>query len=153
MKEFLLIFFLSTAFIAYGLETQDDPLPEFSEETLPILNDKIGTISRDLRNLSSFGRVATGTYTGDGATSQMITGVGFQPKYVKIWAHLTNVSSHEKLDQTWGTNAFVPDTPAFADNQIISLDSDGFTVDDAGADAHPNKNGTVYDYLALGAGE
>ena len=29
---------------------------------------------------------------------------------------------------------------------IISLDADGFTVDDAGSDAHPNKNGETYNY-------
>jgi len=35
-------------------------------------------------------------------------------------------------------------------NRINSLDSDGFTVDDAGADGHPNKDTVVYSYLALG---
>jgi len=37
-----------------------------------------------------------------------------------------------------------------ADNQIIALGADGFTVDDAGVDAHPNKNTQAYHYLALG---
>ena len=31
-------------------------------------------------------KVKTGTYTGDGETSQGITGVGFAPKWVKVWA-------------------------------------------------------------------
>ena len=32
-------------------------------------------------------KIVTGTYDGDGATSQAITGIGFKPKYVKIWVH------------------------------------------------------------------
>ena len=35
-------------------------------------------------------------------------------------------------------------------NAIIALGSDGFTVDDAGSDGHPNKNSQVYNYWALG---
>lgn len=35
-------------------------------------------------------------------------------------------------------------------NEIISLDADGFTVDDGGFDADPNENGTTYIYIAIG---
>lgn len=35
-------------------------------------------------------------------------------------------------------------------NRIISLDADGFTVDDAGVDAHPNQNTVQYNFLCLG---
>ena len=38
----------------------------------------------------------------------------------------------------------------YLDNRLISLDADGFTVDDDDSDSHPNKLGETYDYLALG---
>ena len=36
------------------------------------------------------------------------------------------------------------------DQEIKSLDFDGFTVDDTGADNHPNKLGETYTYIAWG---
>jgi hypothetical protein len=100
-------------------------------------------------------RIKTGTYTGDGTTGQAITGVGFQPKYVRIWKHLTAEAAQnatEKLDQSWADYCiFEGQTTFYAyDNLMNSLDSDGFTVDDAGSDSFPNGNGVAYDYLALG---
>lgn len=38
----------------------------------------------------------------------------------------------------------------FETNRIISLDADGFTVDDNGADQDPNANGVTYNYIAIG---
>ena len=86
-----------------------------------------------------FCRIKTGTYTGDGSTGQAITGVGFQPKHVKIWPHPTvddNAEEiHEKLDQSWGDYAYVHSGTFphhIRDNRINSLDADGFTVDESG---------------------
>lgn len=108
-------------------------------------------------------RIKTGTYTGDGATSKSVTGVGFTPKYVRVWPRITTGGSngvvHETttdiIDDNGSGQSFVLDagsTPAFltATDAIIALGSDGFTVDDAGVDGHPNKTGTVYNYLCLG---
>jgi len=101
-------------------------------------------------------RVKTGTYTGDGNISQAITGVGFTPKYVKIWIHPTSVGQlpvYEKLDQSWGDYTMehaAAGAHDFAISYINSLDSDGFTIDDHGIDMHPNKLNQVYDYLAIG---
>lgn len=107
-------------------------------------------------------RIATGTYTGDGATSKAITGLGFTPKYVRIWLHNTAAGDQviiEKTDQhattfadkiTVESGADQHDEITTVDDALISLDSDGFSVDDAGADSHPNKNAQVYDYLAIG---
>ena len=104
----------------------------------------------------------TGSYTGDGATSQAITGIGFQPKYLRIWERLTSAGAGALFETT---DTIVDDNAAggaievvtawgngvrFVINAIISLDSDGFSVDDAGSDSHPNKNSTVYNYLAMG---
>lgn len=107
-------------------------------------------------------RIKTGTYTGNGATSQAITGIGFQPKYVRIWLHNTAAGDQviiEKSDQhattfadkiTVESGADQHDEVKTVDDALISLDSDGFTVDDAGADSHPNKNTQAYCYLAIG---
>lgn len=103
-------------------------------------------------------KIKTGTYTGDGTEGQAITGVGFRPKYVRIYAHHVAVVAaeiYEKLDQSWGdasrTHTNIADSEHFVHvNKINSLDADGFTVDDAGTNTAPNQAGIVYDYLALG---
>ena len=102
----------------------------------------------------------TGTYTGDGTTSQAITGIGFRPKYLRIWVRVTVNAAALPVFET--TDTIIDDSPdglailhpglnvphQSETNTIISLDADGFTVDDDGADGHPNKLGTVYNYLA-----
>ncbi len=102
----------------------------------------------------------TGSYTGDGSESQKIEGIGFQPKYVKIWVkdptdgnpiaifettaeilddHASGMSvMHEGADKEHTVQ----------NNTIVSLDSGGFTVDDNKVDEHPNKSDQVYNYLA-----
>ena len=106
--------------------------------------------------------VAAGTYTGDGATSLAITGLGFTPKWVKVW-HLT--ASGHQVYATETTASIMATTSdkrsvlthsgnvnetSLVDNAIIALGSGSFTVDDAGTDSHPNKNGETYHYLAIG---
>ena len=107
----------------------------------------------------TFAKVKTGSYTGDGTTSNGITGVGFQPKIVWIWTHPSSETAQTevfKCDQSWGDYAFyhINSNLVSLDNRIKSLDSDGFTVSDDepayGSEQHPNKNGTTYDYLAIG---
>lgn len=111
----------------------------------------------------STARIKTGTYTGNDATSQGITGVGFKPKYLRVWQRATvnntAIEVFETIDQimddhadggashlvmAWGQSQ------RFEINRLISLDTDGFTVDDNGANEHPNQNGVVYNYLAMG---
>lgn len=106
-------------------------------------------------------KMATGSYTGNGAVSKAITGLGFLPKYVRIWHRRTagggtsavveaadvtnddNVAGGAILQQTTGTTTFET-------ARIVSLDADGFTVGDAGADAHPNMSGELYNWVAWG---
>jgi hypothetical protein len=109
---------------------------------------------------NNFAKIKTGTYTGDGSTGQSITGVGFQPKYVIIWDHPAAEQAYlrgEKVDQTWGDYNFQHLSSAGAAiqhysylNKINSLDADGFTVDDNGADQFPNANSATYDYVVFG---
>ena len=102
--------------------------------------------------------VYTGTYTGDGSTSLPVSGLGFRPKYVRIWSRVTSdagavsisETSREMMDDHADGGSVDVDGAQFRTDEIISLDPDGFTVDDDGADQHPNVSGTVYNFLALG---
>lgn len=106
-------------------------------------------------------QVATGTLTGDGAVSQAISGLGFQPVYVQITQRQTVDNTNVVRCMTTDTinddiaaggSIYETDTVLkFYDNQIISLDADGFTIDDAGADSFPNKNGELSNWVAIGA--
>lgn len=115
---------------------------------------------------TSGGQMATGTYTGDGTTSQGITGVGFQPKHLVITKReTTDAAVMGPRAIIWTSDVIIDDTAngmsianedatngreiAYA-NGVATLDSDGFTVDDVNADQHPNKNSTVYNYTAFG---
>lgn len=93
----------------------------------------------------------TGTYTGDGTEGQGITGVGFQPKFVIIFQDPASGAGGRvmaKMDQSWGTDAIGVHSGTIYANHLLSLDADGFTVDDAAADEFPNQNGINYDYIA-----
>ena len=128
-----------------------------------ILNN--GTLlSNTPTNAGHIATIAEGTYTGDGATSQTITGLEFLPLYVKIWVQGGTTEAQETYETTGNMIdddptglAFVQNYTAtglqarYRDDSIITLAVDSFTVDDDGADSHPNKNGQVYNYYALGA--
>lgn len=109
--------------------------------------------------------IHTGTYTGDGTTSMAVTGIGFQPKYVKIWPEIGAPGNNVDMIET--TDTIIDDNVngmgivhrgggaagvkhRTAANRIISLDADGFTVDDAGTNSIPNESGQVYNYIAIG---
>ena len=86
----------------------------------------------------SFGKAAIGTYTGDAAATKAITGVGFSPKAVIIYEMVTN--KNIILKSTFdGTKSFVqPNGGAslYVDDQVISLDTDGFTVGDGSVNSN-----------------
>jgi hypothetical protein len=113
--------------------------------------------------------IATGTYTGDGATSQAITAglSGFQIKMVQIL--VSDTGNADVADHGWvfTTDTYVDNNAAglaingdagngsgiseVRINMINALGTNSFTVDDNGTDAHPNKNSQVYDFIAWGA--
>lgn len=102
-------------------------------------------------------RLALGTYTGNGAATKAVTGVGFQPKFLLIYAATASAPPYGvwlkmSID---GTKARYIASVVYVDDAIISLDSDGFTVGDctgigSGLGNETNLNGTTYNYLALG---
>lgn len=101
----------------------------------------------------SHAKMATGTYTGDGNATKGITGVGFQPKYVRIFCHGASYIGVrcEKTDQdgVYSMGGDVNLVQYLADG-IISLDADGFTVGDGTGWAANwwNLNNNVYTYIA-----
>ena len=106
-------------------------------------------------------KCVTGEYTGDGTTSQTITDIGIKPKFLWIWGRETVddtamtsfVTTDTIVDDNAAGGAFKilgAGTHSFETDKILSLDSDGFTVDDDGIDNHPNKSGIVYNYMAIG---
>ncbi|WP_422024630.1 hypothetical protein [Pyruvatibacter mobilis] len=105
-------------------------------------------------------RLKTGGYAGDGTTSNAITGVGFQPKVLVIWESQADGGNPQF---GWTSDTYMANDPqglmvvvsnagnTFSeDNRVLSLDSNGFTVSDEGADKYPNTNGTSYQYIAIG---
>ena len=120
-------------------------------------------VSKGTIDASGVARIATGSYTGNGAVSQVITGVGFTPKYVRIWSKEGTPGDAIWIGET--TTDIIDDDPSggfvqlfhdtgvegiFNDDAIIQLNSDGFIVDDNTIDSHPNRNTHVYNYMALG---
>lgn len=106
-------------------------------------------------------KMATGSYTGDGGVTKAITGVGFQPRRVEIVQKRTSGSG--TVAHVYTTDAIIDDnvsgaailidlngTSTMETARIKTLDSDGFTVGDAGADAHPNSSGIDYNWTAWG---
>ena len=88
-----------------------------------------------------------GFYTGDGAASKSITGVGFRPRAVIIHSLVTGTDS--PILSFWSGNAFIVGTAAGANrtssDTIITLDGDGFTVGD-GSDIGVNLANAAQNY-------
>jgi len=75
-------------------------------------------------------------YTGDGASSKAITGVGFQPDWVWI-KNRADAEAHSLYDAVRGTQkpiySNLTNAQATETNGLSSFDSDGFTVGSSGA--------------------
>lgn len=115
-----------------------------------------GELSPDKLIALGFVRMATITYTGNGAATQAITGAGFQPKTLIVYRQ-TGFQSRGfgvKTDQD-GLNAIFMDfttlVVSYAPDMIISLDADGFTVGDGtGITNIFNVLGVTYTCIAWG---
>lgn len=93
--------------------------------------------------------VDTSSYTGNGAASRSITGVGFQPTYAIVRAFNTSGTEREGVHKA----AAVPDpgsglftATAGITTGITDLQSNGFQI---GSNANVNNNGTPYAYVAF----
>lgn len=110
-----------------------------------------------------YAAIKSGTYAGDGTTSLAITGLGFQPIYLKITRRDTATGTNISIIETWedviddnaNGQALLHNNVAANEHETLtdgikSFDTDGFTVGDNSADADPNSNGITYNYIAFG---
>ncbi len=127
------------------------------------LNTLTDGSTTDLHVHTQNARIATGSYTGDGELLQEVTGVGFQVVFLILSLRVTGDSglSNRGTDFTWTTmidNNANGSMVGWVGTErlenlidgIIALDTDGFSIDDADVNAHPNMNGEVYDFVAIG---
>ena len=70
-------------------------------------------------------------YTGDGTSSNAITGVGFQPDFLWIKQRSPVVRGHQLMDSVRGASVRLQSHGGTAESAsaLVSFDSDGFTVD------------------------
>ena len=92
-------------------------------------------------------------YTGDGATSNSITGVGFQPDW--IWIKKRNSSaSHRLLDSIRGVQKHLSSDNTDAEvtqNSVMSFDTDGFTVGNSAGTNGSSDTFASMNWLASGS--
>ena len=94
-------------------------------------------------------------YTGNGASTRTVTGVGFKPDLV--WAKKRSaVGSHNWMDAIRTANNYIQsDTTAAASNdatKLKSFDSNGFTVGDDGSINSNNATFASWNWKANGSG-
>ncbi len=93
------------------------------------------------------GKMAVGSYAGNGIDNRAITGVGFGPEYVIVRAD----DSEETVHKSQSTGAAVDTTMDFRasdndPNEIQALLADGFEV---GTDVQTNASGDTYHWIAF----
>lgn len=99
----------------------------------------------------------SGVYTGDGAATLAITGVGFQPKFVIVYPRIPGTGGYYVAFKCSddGIKTFISKTGnrEYVDDMIISLDADGFTVGDGtGSANYMNVGARNYAYQAFAEG-
>ena len=125
---------------------------------------------------ANLAKIETGSYTGDGATSKVVSlsDSTLIVKWVWVNAQFTSVPADEnpviESDTQYTSDVIIDDisgndaslkgrndlsggqTGIFAvnDDAFIALGTGSFTVDDNSGDFHPNKNNQVYNYMVIG---
>lgn len=107
-----------------------------------------------LTAFTDIARIAVGTYTGDGAATQAITGVGFQPRVVLTFANLDPHGGFSQiaLKTSAQTTQALVSWNQYEDDHITAFGADGFTVGDGTGSTNGNTcnvNTNVYTYIAL----
>ena len=122
-----------------------------------MLDPTLREILDDLLSEARIPRIAMVNYTGDGATSLVVSlgDVKWTPKLVILLIDGTAAATqpvHIKTSLHGATLCqLITDADVdIIDNAIIALAAGSFTVDDAGTDSHPNKN--TIDYMAIAIG-
>jgi hypothetical protein len=93
------------------------------------------------------GKVAVGTYAGNGLDNRSITGVGFSPDYVIVKASTASEAVHRSAAVTGDSTLRFLNSANLA-GAIKALEADGFQV---GIHATVNSSGTTYFWAAFDA--
>ena len=105
--------------------------------------------------------IETGSYTGDGSTSNTVTLADTELIIKDLWIVLSG-SDGATVPSYFTTSDLVDDDAqglclrisgggtTLQDQMIKSLGTGSFVVDDQGTDSNPNKNGETYYYVARG---
>lgn len=100
-------------------------------------------------------RIKTGSYTGNGALSKLVTvGNGLTVEWLVITRYTGVDSDGEQFwfkagnDSNWAYG-FASNAGYIRDNRINAMGNSYFYVDDDGANEAPNKSGDVYHYVAF----
>jgi len=105
MKKLLLLLFI-LALPAYAIETKDDPLAEFSEDTISTYNDKVSSVISDLEDLEdSIGVNGTNILWEDDGDIELKTAddVDMQNKQIKglVIENRTNDTGCTQTGRIW----------------------------------------------------
>ena len=105
MKKLLLLLFI-LSLPAYAIETKDDPLAEFSEETISTYNDKVSSVISDLEDLEdSIGVNGTNILWEDDGDIELKTAddVDMQNKQIKglVIENRTNDTGCTQTGRIW----------------------------------------------------
>jgi hypothetical protein len=90
--------------------------------------------------------VAVGTYTGDGAATQAVTGVGFRPDIVMILPHNSSLGACVVTNTMGAGYAKAMSVDSYVTGYVNTLDADGFTAEGA---TTFNYSAVVYSYIAI----
>ncbi|MCK5619484.1 MAG: DUF11 domain-containing protein, partial [Candidatus Krumholzibacteria bacterium] len=93
-------------------------------------------------------RVASGSYTGDGADDRAIAGIGFEPDVVIVKGDLSESALVRTSTMNGDVSRELGEKSALLPDLIQSLDPDGFTV---GTSDGVNKSGVTYYWTAFRA--
>lgn len=105
---------------------------------------KFASVALSSLTAADAARVAMGSYTGNG-TSQNITGVGFNPKFVIV--QNTANAPYWKWTTHGSTNSYSPSAGGVSTTMITGLITDGFSV---GSGANANSNTVTHYWIAFG---
>jgi len=105
--------------------------------------NQAGTTYRWAAFKSGCGTLTVGSYAGNGAATQTINGLGFQPELVML---MSAAADYPMQRFSGMTRSFRFQAHTGSANVVNSLDATGFTVGNA---AEANANGTTYHYVAF----
>jgi hypothetical protein len=110
------------------------------------INTFFGYVAFDGSDCSSSGTFCVGSYTGNGAASQAITSVGFQPNLVIVKRSGATQGVWKSSSMPGTTSNYFDNVNELASGGINSLDATGFTV---GNNAAVNTNANTYYFVAF----